>query len=108
MGLGLLVMVSLSVQKHVELIWLLFLFNLEGELALHLKEDLVDVHELWEEVGSRKDEFLRQVLPSAVVHAFAHIALPKAVHLANQVMLKELHRGEDIEESRLLHPIRER
>ena len=92
-------MVSLSVQKHVELIWLLFLFNLKGELALHLKEDLVDVHELRKEVGSRKDEFLRQILPSAVVHAFAHIALPKSVHLSDQVMLEELHRGEDVEES---------
>ena len=92
-------MISLCVQEHVELVGLLFLLDLEGELALHLEEDLVDVHELWEEVGSRKDEFLRQVLPSAVVHAFAHIALPKTVHLANQVMLEELHRGEDIEES---------
>lgn len=99
MGLGLLVMVSLCVQEHVELVRLLFLLDLEGELALHLKEDLVDVHELWEEVGSRKDEFLRQVLPSAVVHSFAHIALPKTVHLSDQVMLEELHRGEDIEES---------
>lgn len=92
-------MVSLCVQKHVELVGLLFLLNLEGELALHLKEDLVDAHELWEEVGSRKDEFLRQVLPGAVVHALAHIALPKTIHLSNQVMLEELHRGEDIEES---------
>lgn len=92
-------MISLCVQEHVELVGLLFLLDLEGELALHLEEDLVDVHELWEEVGSRKDEFLRQVLPSAVVHAFAHIALPKTVHLSDQVMLEELHRGEDIEES---------
>ena len=65
-------MVSLSVQKHVELIWLLFLFNLEGELALHLKEDLVDVHEFWEEVGSRKDEFLRQIYEGQFVNKKAH------------------------------------
>ena len=57
---------------------------------------------------TNRAKVLRQILPSAVVHAFAHIALPKTVHLANQVMLEELHRGEDIEKSRLLHPIRER
>ena len=52
MGLGLLVMVSLCVQKDVKEERLLFLsLDMVSELALHLEEDPIDVHEVCYEVN---------------------------------------------------------
>ena len=89
--------------------WDLLLFwNLEGGLALHLEEESVDLHVLWQEVWSGEDELLGEILARPLVHSVAHISFPETEHLADQVMLEELHTRKHVVHGGLLHPLRER
>ena len=104
-ALGVVVMVTLRVHEHLQLEGLGLLFDVEGQFALHFVDGLVDAHKLLQEVGTRKDEVLGEVLAGTVVHAVAHVTLPKAENLTDQVVLEELHAGEHVEHSGLLHPL---
>ena len=97
MLLDIFVMLALSVHESVEFVGLSLLLNLERQAALHLIEDTIDLHELLKEVGAGKGEAFAQVLPGAVVEPITHVALPKAEHLADQVMLEEFHARQNIE-----------
>jgi hypothetical protein len=50
---------------------------------------------------------LGQKLTGFGVSTIAHITLPEAEHLADEVVLKEVHRGQYVEHSLLLHPVGE-
>lgn len=101
-SLRLLLRVEVSYLEHFGLRW-----HPEGQLALHVVKSLVDLDEAIEEGRSGLDERLSQLLPRAVEHLEADVTFPEGKHLADQVMLEEVHRGQHVEERRLVHPLRQ-
>lgn len=97
--LDLLVVVSLSVltvlllvvDKVIDFVVLLAAKDEVGCLYLHIVQDTVDVHESALVVGASLDQLLGQKLTSFGVGAVAHVTLPEAEHLADEVVLKEVH-----------------
>ena len=64
---GLHLLVVLPLRAHEVLDWDLGEFrDGEGGLALHLEEQLVDFHVLWQEIGPSEDELLGEVFRRAM------------------------------------------
>jgi hypothetical protein len=74
------------------------------ELALHFKEDFVDLHELGAEIWPELDKLTAKIKARSVVSSESNVALPEAEHLANQVMFEELHTRKHVEHRALAHP----
>jgi len=100
--------VGLARGKLLEVQLLVARHCIERQLALHFKQYLVDLHKLLAEVWSQLDQLSGEVFAGLVVHALPDIALPEAENLANQVVLEELHAGQDAEHRALAHPLGQR
>jgi len=77
----------------------------EGLLSLHLVKSLVDVHEAAQEGWSCLDQVTSKILSRAVIHLEPDVAFPKSKDLSDDIVLEELHASENVEHSRLLHPL---
>jgi len=85
----------------------LLLAQVKGKFHLHLVEKLLNIDEPGLEVGTSLDQVFSEFLASLAESALANVALPGREHFLDQVQLEELHAGQHIKQSHLLHPVRE-
>ena len=77
-------------------------------MDLHIPKGSANVHETGEEGWSCLNQVTSKTLSCPVVHLEPYITLPERKYLSNNVVFEELHTGEHVEHSRLLHPLTER